>query len=97
MREGIWLHTLLNNIHTPLQMATTIFCNNNATITLSNDPLLHAHVKHIDIKYHFLRECVQSQELVLAYIHTKDNLADIFTKALEPHQFQCLCNFLGRN
>ena len=58
--EGIWLHTLLNNnIHTPLQTATTIFCDNNATIMLSGDPLLHARVKHIDIKYHFLCECIQ--------------------------------------
>ena len=76
-------------------MATTIFCDNNAAITLSNDPLLHACVKHIDIKYHFLHECIQSQELVVAYIHTKNNLAAIFTKALKPRQFQCLCNILG--
>jgi hypothetical protein len=74
---------------------TTILCDNNATIDLSQDPLLHAHMKHIDIKFYFLCECVQSHELSLAYVNTKDNTADIFTKALESHQFACLQGFLG--
>jgi len=64
-REAVWLRTLLNNIDMPTQGPTTILCNNNASITLSGDPLLHACIKHIDIKYHFLRKCVQSKELAV--------------------------------
>jgi hypothetical protein len=52
-------------------------------------------VKHIDIKYHFLRERAESGELKLQYINTKDNLADIFTKALEGVQFARLRGYLG--
>ena len=75
--------------------ATTILCDNNAAITLSEDPLLHARVKHINIKYHFLREHVQSGDLTLTYVNIKDNVADIFTKPLDMHQFQHLRGFLG--
>ena len=86
---------LLHGIGMASPAATTILCDNNAAITLSEDPLLHAHVKHIDIKYHFLQEHVQSGDLTLTYVNTKDNVADIFTKPLDTCQFQCLHGFLG--
>ena len=42
---------------------------------------------HIDYRYHFVRERVNSGDIVLEYIATRDQLADIFTKALEPAKF----------
>jgi hypothetical protein len=48
---------------------------------------MHSRVKHIDIQYHFLRERVQNKELAISYINMKDNIADIFTKALTPGPF----------
>ena len=95
-KEAIWLRTLLMElkfIHpsTP----TTILCDNNAAICLSSDPSMHSRVKHIDIQYHFLRERVQNKELALSYINTKDNIADIFTKALTPGPFTRLRSFGG--
>ena len=91
----VWLHSLLSGISMPTPMPTMILCNNNAAIDLSDDPLLHTHVKHINIKYHFLRERFQSHELAMTYINTKDNLADIFTKPLELQHFSRLWGFLG--
>ena len=72
----------------------TILCNNTATKTLSEDPLLHSRVKHVNIKHHFLREQVQSSALQLQYVNTKDNIADLFTKALDIKQFTHLHSFL---
>lgn len=82
-QECIWLRALLRDIghdltHAPMHM----FCDNDSAIALSEDPLLHAQVKHIDIKYHFLRERVQSGEVCLLRVLSKENTADIFTKAL---------------
>ena len=79
-KECIWLHTLLHGIGRASPAATTILCDNNAAITLSEDPLLHAHVKHIDIKYHFLWERVRSGDLTLTYVNMKDNIADTVGK-----------------
>ena len=74
---------------------TSILCDNNATINLSKDPSLHQCVKHINIKYHFLCECVYSGELKLSYVNTHHNLANIFTKALDTTKFEKLWGFLG--
>ena len=95
-KEVIWLCTLLTElkfIHP--SMPTTILCNNKAAIFLSSDPAMHSQVKHIDIQYHFLHKQVQSKELALMYINTKDNIADLFTKALTPGPFACLQTFGG--
>ncbi|KNZ74984.1 Copia protein [Termitomyces sp. J132] len=70
-------------------------CDNNAAVNLSEDPLLHSHVKHVDIKYHFLREQVASNELIVKYINTKDNVADLFTKPLPLPRFSRLQSILG--
>jgi hypothetical protein len=63
------------------QMPTAIHCDNNAVISLSEDPLLHDQVKHIDIKYYLLCERAETM------LHQKDNVAVISTKALQTPQF----------
>ena len=94
-KESIWLRNLLINIGFPQKSPTTILCDNNAAINLSEDLSLHQRVKHINIKYHFLRERINMGEITLKYINTNDNLADIFTKAIEHQCFSRLCNLLG--
>ena len=66
---------------------TTILCNNNVVINLSEDPTLHAHVKHIDIGYHFLHKCIQAGDITIQYINTKYDVANLFTKALAAPLF----------
>ncbi|KNZ78120.1 Copia protein [Termitomyces sp. J132] len=94
-QECIWLRSLLGAIGHKPQEATTMLCDNNSVINLSEDPMLHQRVKHVDIKYHFLRERVASREITVRYINTKDNVADIFTKALAAPQFVRLRDILG--
>jgi len=94
-KEAIWLRTLLSGIGFAPAASTPILCDNNAAINLSEDPSLHQRVKHVDIKFHFLRERVHSGDLKLSYINTHDNLADIFTKALDTTKFEKLRRFLG--
>ena len=94
-KEGIWLRTLLNSIDHATTAPTTICCDNNAAINLSEDPALHDRIKHLNIKHHFLCERVQSNEISLSYINTNDNIADIFTKALDIKKFNRFHQFLG--
>ena len=82
-------------INLPQQSPTTILCDNTAMKAISEDPLLHSCVKHIDIKYHFLRDQIQSNNLQISYINTKDNIANMFTKDLDTKQFTKLRKFLG--
>ena len=55
----------------------------------------HARTKHINVTYHFIHEWVTSNEVALTYIRSKENLADLMTKALDLHQHRHLCAGLG--
>jgi hypothetical protein len=59
-----------------------IFADNQGAIKLSKNPQHHNRTKHIDVKYHFIRESSQKGLIQLAYIRTDEMVADIFTKAL---------------
>ena len=81
------LHSFLKEIcglhNTPL----TINCDNQGAIALSKDNKFHAHTKHINIQYHFIREAVEDKKIEVKYIPTNDNTSDIFTKPLAKLKF----------
>ena len=73
----------------------TIFCDNTSTINISKNHVQHSRTKHIDIRHHFIRELVENKVLVLEYIETHKQIADIFTKALDSVRFDFLRKSLG--
>jgi hypothetical protein len=62
--------------------------DNMSAIALSKNPILHDTSKHIKIRYHFIRECVERGDVVLEFIGMQDQLTDMFTKALGRVRFQ---------
>ena len=72
-----------------------MFCDNTSAINISKNPVMHSKTKHISIKYHFIRESVQEKEIRLEYVHTKEQIADIFTKPLPKDSFLYLRGKLG--
>ena len=68
--------------------AVQIKCDNENAIKLASNPVFHARTKHIEVHYHFLREKVLKKEVELLGVRTNDQVADIFTKALEKPEFQ---------
>lgn len=67
-----------------------IHYDNTITINMSKNPMMHAKTKHIEIKYHFLREKVVEKEVMLDYVTAKDQLANIFTKPFPKDTFEYL-------
>jgi hypothetical protein len=67
-----------------------LFSDSQPAIALANNPEHHAKTKHIDIQYHFVREKIQEGFLDLSYIPTKEQLADILTKALNAPTFNTI-------
>jgi hypothetical protein len=72
-----------------------IYCDNNTAIILSKDHAGHPWVKHIQVKYHYMRDQVQDGLLVAQLIRSEDNMADILMKPLGCVDFQCLRCYLG--
>jgi hypothetical protein len=80
--EAIWLRKMLVGLFGQEMAPTLIHCDNQSCIKLSENPVFHDRSKHIEIRYHFIRDQVQRGAVQLQYIPTDDQVADILTKAL---------------
>ena len=69
--------------------------DNQPAIALAKNPVLHDRSKHIDIKFHFLRNCVDGGQIVIEFVETGRQLADILTKSLERQRFMELKKMIG--
>jgi hypothetical protein len=72
-----------------------LLCDNESAIHMADNPVEHSHTKHIAIRYHFLRDHQQRGDIEIAYVATKEQLADIFTKPLDEKTFIKLMNELN--
>ncbi|XP_042374409.1 uncharacterized mitochondrial protein AtMg00810-like [Zingiber officinale] len=88
--EIAWLKYLLPELLVPLDSIPCILCDNMSTISLSANPVLHARTKHVKIDYHFVRECVATQTVLVQYTRSSDQLADTLTKSLSTFRFLSL-------
>ena len=93
--EGMWLRKLLSGLFECELEATIFHCNNQSGIRLCENPVFHDWSKHIDIRYHFLRDCVQRGTIQLEYIQIDEQVVDIFTKSLCIHSFVKFRDMLG--
>jgi hypothetical protein len=94
-REAIWLRSLLTDLGSPPTAATIVHADNQGSISLARNPVNHARTKHIDIRYHFIRERIESGEIDLRYVSTADQVADILTKALPKDKHWKLMRLMG--
>jgi hypothetical protein len=85
----------MKELHMPQEDAIEIFLDNKSTLALAKNPVFHDRSKHIDTKYHFLRECIAKKEVQLKFEKTHDQVADIFTKSLKNDIFSKLRALLG--
>lgn len=95
VKQHIWMQRGIKEfIKTPVPSA--VFCDNMAAIDIANNPKLNDRTKHIDIAYHFTRQYVEDGTIQLLHVASKDNLADICTKALPRPTYSHLCaNIFG--
>jgi hypothetical protein len=85
--EAIWLHKLLTGLFDQELEPTVIYCDNQSCIKLSENLVFHDRSKHIEIRYHFIRDRIQKGAVKLQYISTDEQVADILTKPLEKGKF----------
>ena len=66
--EAVWLRNLLSDLFDLQLDATCIYCDNQSCVKLSENPVFHDKSKHIEIKYHYIRDMVQRGEVKLQFV-----------------------------
>ena len=95
VQEAVWLQQLMSDLLNKSIHEMTIFEDNQSTICLAKNQHTHGRTKHIDIKYHFIRNMVEAGRIKLAYCPTENMIADMFTKGLSIKQFGKLRELTG--
>ncbi len=94
-QQAIWLRRLLADLGVDMSEPTSVYEDNQGAICLASNPVAHKKAKHIQIRHHYIRECVADGSIQLHYVPTTEMLADLLTKALPRQQFQRLRATIG--
>ncbi|HEX4706357.1 MAG TPA: reverse transcriptase domain-containing protein, partial [Candidatus Udaeobacter sp.] len=81
-KEAVWLRGLLTELGIDTSSPTCIFIDNQSAIAIARNPEFHDRTKHIEVRYHFLRQKIENREIELEYIPTGEQVADALTKGL---------------
>ncbi|CAJ2670756.1 unnamed protein product [Trifolium pratense] len=93
--QCVWLGNVLKHLRISQKNTTIINCDNSSSIKLSKNPILHGRCKHIDVRFHFLRDLAKDGIIELVHCRTQDQLADIMTKPLKLDTFCDLRSKMG--
>jgi hypothetical protein len=94
-KQALWLRTLLGELTATQPKIVTLFVDNNSAIALMKNPVFHGRSKHIDIKYHFIRECVERRQILVKRVCTTEQKADAVTKPLAAVKLGVMRYLLG--
>ncbi|GAB2273823.1 hypothetical protein Dimus_039054 [Dionaea muscipula] len=95
VQHGLWLRQLLKELYMEQAMSTVVNVDNQSAIAVAKNPVYHDRSKHIDVRFHFLREAITKGDVELAYVKTQFQLADLLTKPLGYQCFVKMRNMLG--
>ena len=93
-KEVLWMKNFLQELGMK-QEKYVLFCDSQSAIHLAKNSSYHSRTKHIDVRYHWIRDVVSSKLLKLEKIHTDDNGSDMMTKILPNEKLQACCKVAG--
>ena len=88
VNHAIWLRNLLEDLRMEQNSTTKIRVDNKSAIKLAKNPVYHERSKHIDVRYHSIREYIKNEEVRVIHVASRDQAADILTKALPRTAFE---------
>lgn len=91
----LWLKGLLEEISGEPMGTIDILCDNSSTIKLSKNPVMLRRTKHIDVRYHYLRNLVNEGKIQLKFCSTVNQVADLMTKPVKLEVFEKMRRLLG--
>ncbi|KAD3640518.1 hypothetical protein E3N88_29741 [Mikania micrantha] len=93
--QALWLKRFLSELTGWKEEKITLYVDNISAIPLMKNPVFHGRSKHIDTRYHFIRECVENEDIIVEHISGELQKADILTKALARVKFATMRELLG--
>ena len=93
--EVTWLLYLLRDLHVPHQILVLLYCDNQAALHISTNPVFYERSKHIEVDCHIVRNKILDGTIKTFYVSSRTQLADIFTKAHGVESFLRLLAKLG--
>jgi hypothetical protein len=82
-KQILWLRSLASELKINQMDPTSLFCDNQGTVACTHDPQAHTKMKHIDLREHFIRDCVNNRHIEVIHIPGIENSADLLTKPLD--------------
>ena len=93
-RQIMWIKHMFKELGIPIGKVP-ICSDNNGAIFIGSNPIQERRIKHIDVCYHYIQECVENGDVEILRVDTEDNTADMFTKPLGHVKFICFRGQLG--
>ena len=93
--QVLWLSRMLTNLLSRKVDVVELKVNSKSALALAKNPVFHERSKHIRIKYHFIRDCLEDRSIKASHIATTDQLANILTKLLGKPKFQEMMERIG--
>ena len=93
--ELVWLRCLLSELHEDASSSMPLYIDNRAVDLLAHNLVNHAAMKHIDVWYHFIQDCIANRSINLKLIGTNNMAADLLTKSLVWVKHDHFCWMLG--
>ncbi|KAG6512493.1 hypothetical protein ZIOFF_030614 [Zingiber officinale] len=93
--HALWLRSLTSELTGEKPKPVTLFVDNKSAIALMKNPVFHGRSKHIDTRFHFIRECVEKGQILVEFVNTGEQRADVLTKALSGVKLATMRQLLG--
>lgn len=93
--QAIWLQRVLGCIADIKPGPVILYVDNKSAVDLAQNPVFHGRSKHIDLRYHFIRDCVEKGLIIIRHVGTNEQRADIMTKAMAAAKFERMRDLLG--
>ena len=93
--ELVWLKQLLHEISWKKVKNMKLIYDNQAAFHITSNPVFHERTKHIKVDCHFIRQNIEAGVIVMEFVNSNDQFADVFTKSLRGSRIKYICNKLG--
>ena len=93
LTEILWLKKLMTELSMNSQKSCKLFCDNKAAISISENPVQHDRMKHVEVDRHFIKDNIEAKIVELPFVKSEGQLADILTTAVDSRSF---CEVLGK-